>query len=62
MSFFRPRYMTLDCYGTLTPFKTAALTCELFADCLPVERMEPFIKDQAAYRFSLRSRLTPMDT
>jgi len=54
--------MTLDCYGTLTPFKTAALTCELFADCLPVERMEPFIKDQAAYRFSLRSHLTPMDT
>ncbi len=62
MSVFSPQVHDLRLLRHADPFQTAALTCELFADCLPVERMEPFIKDQAAYRFSLRSRLTPMDT
>ncbi|WP_346394244.1 haloacid dehalogenase type II [Pseudomonas syringae] len=50
MSDLRPKYITFDCYGTLTNFKTAALTRDLFADRIPVERMEQFIKDYAAYR------------
>ncbi|CRM16932.1 (S)-2-haloacid dehalogenase [Pseudomonas sp. 24 E 1] len=50
MSFLRPKYITFDCYGTLTNFKTAALTRELFADRVPAERMDQFVKDYAAYR------------
>jgi len=50
MNVLRPKYITFDCYGTLTNFKTAALTRDLFADRVPAERMEQFIKDYAAYR------------
>lgn len=32
MSFLRPKYITFDSYGTLTNFRTTALTRELFAD------------------------------
>ncbi|MFG0530776.1 haloacid dehalogenase type II, partial [Pseudomonas sp. yb_2] len=32
MSLMRPKYITFDCYGTLTNFQMGPLTRELFAD------------------------------
>jgi 2-haloacid dehalogenase len=48
---FRPKYVTFDCYGTLTRFRMGELTRELFADRIPAEQMEQFIADFTAYRF-----------
>jgi 2-haloacid dehalogenase len=48
---FRPKYVSFDCYGTLTRFRMGEMTRDIFADRIPVERMEQFIADFAAYRF-----------
>ena len=50
MSFLRPKYITFDCYGTLTNFQMAPLTRELFADRVPAAQMDQFVKDFAQYR------------
>lgn len=47
---FRPKYITFDCYGTLTAFGMAAVTRQLVADRIPAERMEDFLDDFEAYR------------
>ena len=47
---FTPRYITFDCYGTLTSFRMAAMTREIFADRVLPDQMEQFVKDFAAYR------------
>lgn len=48
----RPKYITFDCYGTLTNFQMGQLTRELFADRLrDPERMTRFVQDFSAYRF-----------
>lgn len=47
---FQPKYITFDLYGTLTAFGMSALTRELFADRIPTEQMEDFVKDFAGYR------------
>lgn len=47
---FRPKYITFDCYGTLTRFRMAEMARELFAGRIPPERMEDFVKDFAAFR------------
>ena len=36
-----PKYITFDCYGTLTKFGMSAVTRELFADRVAADRMEP---------------------
>lgn len=51
MSTFRPKYITFDCYGTLTNFRMAELTRELFAGRVAPAQMEQFIADFKAYRF-----------
>ncbi len=51
MTSFRPKYITFDCYGTLTWFQMSNLTRELYAGHVPAERMDAFIADFAAYRF-----------
>ena len=48
---FRPKYITFDCYGTLTRFRMGDVAREMFADRIPAERMEQFIADFSAYRF-----------
>ncbi|MEO7887162.1 MAG: haloacid dehalogenase type II [Polaromonas sp.] len=48
---FRPKYITFDCYGTLTRFRMAEMTRVIFSDRIPVDRMEQFIADFSAYRF-----------
>jgi hypothetical protein len=47
----RPKYITFDCYGTLTRFRMGDLARKMFADRIPAERMEQFIADFSAYRF-----------
>jgi 2-haloacid dehalogenase len=47
---FEPKYITFDCYGTLTAFGMSAVTRELVADRVPAEGMEDFLDDFEAYR------------
>ena len=47
---FRPKYITFDCYGTLTRFRMGDLAREMFANRIPADRMDQFIADFAAYR------------
>lgn len=47
---FRPRYITFDCYGTLTNFRMADKAREIYSDRVPAARMDAFVKDFAAYR------------
>ncbi len=51
MKTFRPKYITFDCYGTLTWFQMSNMTRELCAEHVPSERMDAFVNDFAAYRF-----------
>lgn len=48
---FRPKFISFDCYGTLTRFRMGELTRDMFADRIPADRMEQFIADFSAYRF-----------
>ncbi|MBV9786430.1 MAG: haloacid dehalogenase type II [Acidisphaera sp.] len=48
---FRPKYITFDCYGTLTWFRTSDMARSLLADRVPPERMEAFCRDWGQYRF-----------
>jgi len=45
------RYVSFDCYGTLTNFRVGAVTRERLAGRLPAERMPAFLEDFTAYRF-----------
>jgi len=47
----RPKYVTFDCYGTLTWFRIGDVTRELLADRIAPERMDAFLKDFNWYRF-----------
>lgn len=50
MGQFRPKFITFDCYGTLTNFQMGPVARELFADRIRPEQMDAFIADFAAYR------------
>jgi 2-haloacid dehalogenase len=47
---FRPKYITFDCYGTLTNFRMQDVAREMYADRVPAARMDKFIHDFAQYR------------
>jgi 2-haloacid dehalogenase len=47
---FQPKFITFDCYGTLTAFGMSALTRELLADRVAADEMEDFLDDFEAYR------------
>jgi 2-haloacid dehalogenase len=47
---FQPKFITFDCYGTLTAFGMSAITRELVADRVAAERMEDFLDDFEAFR------------
>ena len=47
---FRPRYITFDCYGTLTRFRMDEIAREMFAGRIPADGMEKFIADFSIYR------------
>ena len=42
MAEFRPRFITFDCYGTLTHFQMTSLTRTLFAGRVSPDRMQAF--------------------
>ncbi|WP_148252185.1 haloacid dehalogenase type II [Aidingimonas lacisalsi] len=46
-----PKYITFDCYGTLTDFQMSRMTREIFSDRIASERMDRFVRDFGAYRF-----------
>ncbi|OIQ68606.1 (S)-2-haloacid dehalogenase [mine drainage metagenome] len=48
---FRPKFITFDCYGTLTRFRMGEMAREMYADRIPAEHMEQFVADFSAYRF-----------
>lgn len=47
----RPKYITFDCYGTLTRFQMADMTRELFQDQVGPANIEALINSFAGYRF-----------
>ena len=47
---FRPKYISFDCYGTLTRFRMTDMAQTLCADRIPVERMPVFTRDFSSYR------------
>lgn len=48
----RPKYITFDCYGTLTNFQMSELAQEIFSDRLAdASHMARFCADFSAYRF-----------
>lgn len=50
MATLRPRFITFDCYGTLTRFRISDMTREMFAARLPGDRLERFVRDYTGYR------------
>ena len=44
----RPKYITFDCYGTLTNFRMADVAREMYADRVPAAHMDAFVKDFVA--------------
>ena len=50
MSSFRPKYVTFDCYGTLTNFEMAEAARDLYGAILSDSAMAEFIRIFAAYR------------
>jgi hypothetical protein len=50
MSCFRPKYVTFDCYGTLTNFEMAEAARDLYGAILSDAAMAEFIRIFAAYR------------
>lgn len=51
MSAFRPKYITFDCYGTLTWFQMNDMAAQVYADRVPAERMDAFTRDFMSYRY-----------
>ena len=51
MNQFSPKYITFDCYGTLTNFQMGPLARSIFADRIRPEQMDAFTADFTAYRF-----------
>lgn len=47
---FRPKFITFDCYGTLTHFQMAEAAQDIFGPRLSPEAMTKFIRNFAAYR------------
>ncbi len=50
MSIFKPKYITFDCYGTLTRFRMGEMAREMFADRIPADKMDQFVSDFSGYR------------
>ncbi len=50
MTELRPKYITFDCYGTLTWFRIGDMTREMLAERVPAGSMDAFIRDFSAYR------------
>jgi 2-haloacid dehalogenase len=47
---FRPKYITFDCYGTLTYFRMHEIALDMYDGQLPNEQLRQFVRDFSAYR------------
>lgn len=47
---FRPKYITFDCYGTLTHFRMPEATTGIYGESLAPDLLAAFIRSFAAYR------------
>ena len=47
---FEPKYITFDCYGTLTKFRLADMTREMYGDVLKGDDMEKLVNFFSGYR------------
>jgi len=47
---FKPKYITFDCYGTLTYFRMHEMAYDMYAGQLPPEQLHQFVRDFSAYR------------
>jgi 2-haloacid dehalogenase len=45
-----PKFITFDCYGTLTNFHMSSMARTMFADRVPADRMDAFVRDFGAHR------------
>jgi 2-haloacid dehalogenase len=45
-----PKYISFDCYGTLTAFGMSTVTQQLLADRVAADRMDDFLDDFESYR------------
>lgn len=50
MAPFRPKYVTFDCYGTLTNFDMAGAARRIYGETLDEPAMQTFIRNFSAYR------------
>lgn len=50
MARFRPKFVTFDCYGTLTDFRMGDLAREIYADRLSPAAMGAFVESFRGYR------------
>ena len=50
MATLKPKYISFDCYGTLTNFGMSPLTRKIFADRVGTDRMSAFLADFSARR------------
>lgn len=50
MPHLRPKFITFDCYGTLTNFQMGPVARKHFAGRVPAERIDAFVQDFSAYR------------
>jgi 2-haloacid dehalogenase len=50
MANFKPKFITFDCYGTLTRFRMSEMTRDIFANRIPADKMDAFIRDFSSYR------------
>ncbi|OYZ37444.1 MAG: dehalogenase, partial [Novosphingobium sp. 16-62-11] len=48
---FTPKFISFDCYGTLTRFRMTEMATAFYADRLAAEALPAFCKDWATYRF-----------
>ncbi len=48
---FRPKYITFDCYGTLTRFQMRAIARDMYSDRVPSDKIDQFNNDFGFYRF-----------
>ena len=50
MATCKPKYITFDCHGTLSRWHMSDMTKATFADRIPADKMNDFIRDFATYR------------
>src|SRR3954454_25363126 len=50
LSDLQPKFITFDCYGTLTRFRMGEMARELLADRVAAGAMDRFVRDFSAYR------------